>query len=788
MSKYHILPVLPLRNTVIFPYLAMPIVVVRASSIAAVESALSNEDKFIFVTGQKDSTAETVEQADLYQVGTKALIKRINRSMAPHRLDLVVHGFERAELLELTREKPFLEGKTRTLPLPIDWPIEENDELEALRQAVLEKAEQIQQLVKTEPPLSIQGLLKSVQDPLQQVFLLAMLLNLDVKKEQSLLEANTQKEAMELMYNYLAQEDQILRLHQNISNRVASEIGKEQKEYLLRQQLRAIREELGEASPAQADITLLKDKITNLDLTKKEKKEAEKQLQRLELISTASPEYPIIHAHLDLVLDLPWNRSTTDHLDLPHAREIMDKDHFDLDKIKDRIIEHLAVLKLNPQAKAPILCFIGPPGVGKTSLGQSIARALGRAFERMSLGGLHDEAELRGHRRTYVGALPGRIIQAILRAGSNNPFLMLDEVDKLGRDFRGDPTAALMEILDPAQNFSFRDNYLELPFDLSNVFFVTTANNLDRIPAPLLDRMEVIRLAGYTEEEKLEIAKRFLLPRQIKQAGLRTDQLDVPDQTILHIIHRYTREAGLRQLERSLGKIARKIAVRVAEDPHLSAKIEIKDLDPLMGAEKFFLEEARKTLPVGVSTALAWTETGGEILYIEARLLSRGKGLTITGNIGDIMRESAETALSYVWSELFAKAGVHIHIPSGAIPKDGPSAGIAMAAALTSLCTDLKLRSDTAMTGEITLTGLVLPVGGLKEKVLAARRANIHRIILPLANKKDLLEIPENVKKETEFVFVSEAVQALKEVIPHLDDAAKTPTCPVFLQSSAGIH
>jgi ATP-dependent Lon protease len=456
---------------------------------------------------------------------------------------------------------------------------------------------------------------------------------------------------------------------------------------------------------------------------------------------------------------------------------VLDEDHYDLQEIKERILEHLAVLKLNPKANAPILCFVGPPGVGKTSLGQSIARSLGRKFERLSLGGLHDEAELRGHRRTYIGAMPGRILQAIRRAGVKNPLLMLDEVDKLGRDFRGDPAAALLEILDPAQNGTFRDNYLDLPFDLSKVFFITTANTLDPVPRPLLDRMEVLRLSGYSEEEKLHIARRYLIPRQLEQAGINAEQLTIPEETLRHVISRYTREAGVRQLERALGSLARKVALKFAEDAAKSITIQRADLVEMLGPERFIQERARQQLPPGVATGLAWTETGGDVLYVEASLLPHGKGLRLTGQLGDVMRESARAAQSFLWahaerlglsSRLFRQAGVHIHVPAGAVPKDGPSAGVAMVTALASLYTGIPTRSDTAMTGEITLTGLVLPVGGIKEKVLAAHRAGLRRVILPRDNEKDLRQLPDQVRQEMEFVFAERIEEALPAAIPDL--------------------
>jgi ATP-dependent Lon protease len=536
---------------------------------------------------------------------------------------------------------------------------------------------------------------------------------------------------------------------------------------------------LGETNPEQAEVHQLRERLEKTELPDDVRKEANRELSRLDKLPAAAPDYQVIRTYLDFVLELPWFNTTQDNLDLGRARQILDEDHFDLQEVKERILEQLAVLKLNPHAKAPILCFVGPPGTGKTSLGHSIARALGRKFERMSLGGLHDEAELRGHRRTYIGAMPGRIIQAIRRAGSRNPLVMLDEVDKLGHDFRGDPAAALMEILDPAQNTTFRDNYLDLPFDLSKVFFITTANTLDAIPKPLFDRMETLHLAGYSEEEKTQIARRYLIPRQLTEAGLTAEQLVIPDETLSYIIARYTREAGLRQLERALGRLARKVAIHFAEGKCEPVTPRPDDLPDMLGPEKFFPERARKKLPPGVATGLAWTEAGGEVLQVEALLLPGTKGLILTGQLGDVMKESARAAQSYIWSQaeqlgisatLLRRSGVHIHVPAGAIPKDGPSAGVAMVTALASLYTKCPVRSDTAMTGEITLTGLVLPVGGIKEKVLAARRAGIRRVILPKENEKDLRALPEHVQHELEFIFAENIEAVLETAVPGLSE------------------
>ncbi|MDP3596732.1 MAG: endopeptidase La, partial [Nitrospirota bacterium] len=541
------------------------------------------------------------------------------------------------------------------------------------------------------------------------------------------------------------------------------------------EQLKAIQQELGEGEGEESEITELKKKIEEADLPDAIQKEVARELAKLAKVPPSSPDHQVLRTYLELVLELPWKKSSEDRLELSKVRQVLEEDHYGIKEVKERIVEHLAVLKLNPTAKAPILCLVGPPGVGKTSLGQSIARSMGRTFERLSLGGVHDEAELRGHRRTYVGALPGRIIQSMRRAGVNNPVLMLDEVDKMGRDFRGDPAAALLEVLDPAQNHTFRDHYLDLPFDLSKVFFITTANTLDTISQPLLDRMEIIRLQGYSEREKAEIAIRYLWPRRLKEAGLDATQALLSDEVLNLVISRYTREAGVRQLEQMLGRLTRKVALTFAELPDGQERqpvtIKSEVLEDWLGSERFMPEEARKVLPPGVATGLAWTPSGGDVLYIETTLLPGSHELTITGQLGDVMQESARAARSYLWSHAesmgldisrFKRNGLHIHVPSGAIPKDGPSAGITMATALASTYSGKAVRSDTAMTGEISLSGLVLPVGGIKEKVLAAHRAGIRRIILPKANEKDLKEVPQEVRNELTFILA----ERIEEVLP----------------------
>jgi ATP-dependent Lon protease len=765
------LPVLPLKSSVLFPRLLLPLAIGRQRSVAAVEAAAATQDKMLLCLTQRDPAVNEPTPEQLYTVGTVAVIKKLER--AAEGMHIFVQGLDRVEVVAVDQTEPYLKMSVRPLAEPADT----GPEVEALHRAVLDQADRISQLVQPDGQVTLRQILSQAPDPIHQAYLLATLVSLDWQKEQALLEAPTRAETLRLLHGFLAHEVQVLELRHKIATQAASEMGREQREYVLRQQMRAIREELGEQDPEQAEIEELRRRLEEAHLPELAHKEADRELRRLQRLPAAAAEYQVIRTYLDLLLELPWNATTTDVLDVQHARSVLDADHFDLDDVKERILEHLAVLKLNPQAKAPILCFVGPPGVGKTSLGESIARAMGRRFERMSLGGLHDEAELRGHRRTYIGAMPGRILHAIRRAGVRNPVLMLDEVDKLGHDYRGDPAAALLEILDPAQNAHFLDNYLDLPFDLSQVFFITTANSLHGIPRPLLDRMEVLRLAGYSDEEKAEIAVRYLLPRQLREAGLTSEQLLLADGTLPRIIHRYTREAGVRELERCLGRLARKAAVQFAQGRTEPVVVRPDDLADMLGPEKFLLEAARAQLPPGVAAGLAWTEAGGEVLYVEAVLLPEGKGLLLTGQLGEVMQESAKTAQSYLWSRaaalgidrrLIRESGVHVHVPAGAIPKDGPSAGVTMATAMASLYTGLPVEPDTAMTGEISLTGLVLPVGGIKEKLLAARRAGLRRVILPRENQKDLVDVPDNVREALEITWADQIEDVLAAAIPAL--------------------
>lgn len=782
-----IAPLLPLRNTVLFPYLFLPLSVGRSSSQLAIQDALASEEKTLIVVAQRDPNSDAVTLESLYSIGTRTVIKKMARSAEG--MDILVQGIDRVVLDKFEQTEPFPKASVRTLAFPDD----SGTEIEAMQRAVMEATQKMLELSNPEAVANLKQFVAQAENPLHLAYLIGSVLNVDLAKEQALLEANTRLEALQMLHGWLLHEFEVLTVRNQITSKTQKEMKKEERDFLLRRQLKTIQDELGDDEEGSEGVSTLRTRLEEAKLPEEVKKEATRELNRLARIPAAAPDNQMIRTYLELILELPWQNATSDVLDLQNARKVLDEDHFDLHEVKDRIVEHLAVLKLNPQANAPILCFVGPPGVGKTSLGQSIARAMGRKFERLSLGGMHDESELRGHRRTYIGAMPGRIIQAIRRSGVNNPVLMLDEVDKVGRDYRGDPTAALLEILDPAQNNTFRDNYLNLPFDLSKAFFITTANSLDTVPRPLLDRLEVLGLTGYSEEEKLEIAKRYLIPRQRTQAGLKPEQLDIPDDTVKKVINRYTREAGVRRLEQMLGRLTRKIAARFAAGQTEPVTIQVDQLAELLGPERFIPESARKRLPPGVTMGLAWTESGGEILYIEATLLPKGHLLRLTGQLGKVMRESAKTAHSYVWSHApelgidskkFRDMGVHIHVPAGAIPKDGPSAGVAMVTALTSLYTGKPARNDTAMTGEITLTGLVMPIGGVKEKVLAARRAGMRRVILPRENEKDLRDLPDAVRAEMTIILVDTAEEVIEAAIyGPLRDYQSSRPAPEFAES-----
>jgi len=767
--------VLPLQNTTLFPETVVPLAVGRERSTRAVETALATQEKLLAcITTKTDKvTGDDATPDDLYKVGTLVNVKRMMRNEGI--MQLIVQGMSRFEVVEWLTEQPYLKAKIEVLPAlrRVD-----EEEIEALKRNIQGMIQEALALLPQIPP-EIRVAVTSQEDPVQLAYFLASVLDLGVETEQKMLESSTVDGLLTLTHAALARELEIMQIRSKIATEAQHEMDKSQRDYVLRQQMKAIQKELGEGEDGQeAEASQLRQRLEEADLPDEVRKEAERELRRMEQLPPSAPDYHVIRTYLEYVLELPWNKSSEEKLDLNEARKILDEDHYGLEDIKERILESLAVVKLRPDSKSPILLFVGPPGVGKTSLGRSIARALGREFERTSLGGMRDEAELRGHRRTYIGAMPGRIIQALRRVGVNNPVLMLDEIDKLGADFRGDPASALLEILDPAQNNSFRDNYLDLPFDLSKVFFIATANQLGPIPMPLRDRMEIIQLAGYSDREKLNIARQYLVPRQIKENGLTDEQLVIADDAINLLTTRYTREAGVRQLERTIGNLARKVALKVAEGSTEKVTITAADVRGYLGPPRVFPEEARKELPPGVATGMAWTEMGGEVLFIEATLLPGGSGLTLTGQLGEVMKESAQASRSYLWShaaefgidpEVIKKNGVHLHVPAGAIPKDGPSAGVTMSSALASLYTGKRVRPDTAMTGEITLSGLVFPVGGIKEKVLAAYRAGVRRIILPARNEADAEEIPEDVRKELEIIpatWISDVLNAALETNP----------------------
>ena len=750
--------VLPLQNTTLFPETVVPLAVGRERSTRSVESALATEEKLLatITTKTENVTGDDATPDDLYKIGTIVNVKRMMRNEGL--MQLIVQGMDRFEIVEWTGEQPFLKAKVRILP---ELRRIDAEEIEALKRNIQGMIQEALALLPQVPP-EVRMAVTSQENPVQLAYFLASVLDLGVETEQKMLESSTVDGLLTLTHAALAREVEIMQIRSKIASEAQHEMDKSQRDYVLRQQMKAIQKELGdEDSGEQAEAGQLRERLEKADLPDDVRKEATRELKRMEQLPQAAPDYHVIRTYLEYILELPWLKSSEEKLDLNEARKVLDEDHYGLEDIKERILESLAVVKLRPDSKSPIILFVGPPGVGKTSLGRSIARALGREFDRISLGGMRDEAELRGHRRTYIGAMPGRIIQSLRRVAVNNPVMMLDEIDKLGNDFRGDPGSALLEILDPAQNNTFRDNYIDLPFDLSKVFFIATANQLQPIPAPLRDRMEIIQLAGYSDREKLNIAKQYLVPRQIKENGLSADQLVITDDAINLLTARYTREAGVRQLERTVGNLARKVALKVAQGLTEEVSISAEEIKGYLGPPRVYPEEARKELPPGVATGMAWTEMGGEVLFIEATLLPGGSGLTLTGQLGEVMKESAQAARSYLWShaaefgidpEKIKQNGLHIHVPAGSIPKDGPSAGVTMATAMASLYTSRKVRSDTSMTGEITLSGLVFPVGGVKEKVLAAHRAGIRRIILPSRNEADTEEIPDDVLKDLEII------------------------------------
>jgi ATP-dependent Lon protease len=750
-----VLPLLPIRDIVIYPYMMLPLFVGRDVSIRAVEEALSR-DRLIFLVSQINSGEENPNPADIHRVGTIASIMRMLK-LADGRVKILVQGLAKGEVDTYLRERPFFEVKIRKViePTLAEVPIE----VEALMRTAKEKIEQILNL-KNLPP-EIVMVTDNISDPGVLADLVASNLRLKIEESQAILEVFDPIERLKKVNELLTRELELSTMQARIQNQAKEEMSKTQRDYYLREQLKQIQQELGEGDERAEELAEIRKQIEAAKMPKEVKRETDKQLRRLEQMHPESSEASLVRTYLDWLVDLPWSKKTKDNLNIKKAKDVLDEDHYDLEKIKERILEYLAVNKLRRKIKGPILCFVGPPGVGKTSLGRSIARSLGRNFVRVSLGGVRDEAEIRGHRRTYVGALPGRIIQGIKQASSNNPVFMLDEIDKVGADFRGDPSAALLEVLDPEQNHAFSDHYLNLPFDLSNVLFICTANLLDPVPPALADRMEVIQLSGYTNEEKLEIARKYLIPRQLSDNGISTKYLEISDDAVLRVIAEYTKEAGLRNLERELASICRKVARKVAEGKTELTRITRANVHSFLGAPKFLPEAEQEHHEIGVATGLAWTSTGGEILYVEASL-SRGRGnLTLTGQLGDVMKESAQAAVSYarahakklgIEEDFYQKLDIHIHVPAGAIPKDGPSAGITMATALISALTKRPVSRDVAMTGEITLRGRVLPIGGLKEKSLAAFRAGMKTIVIPDRNEKDLDEIPKVLRRKLNWV------------------------------------
>lgn len=758
------LSILPLRDTVVYPFIIVPLQVSRPKSMRLVDDAMIG-NKIIGLFAQRDSKIDDPDFKDIYKFGTAArIIKKLK--MPDDSMQIFVQGIERIRIKKFLAKDPYFKAEIEEVKY------QEGSDIEVL--ALVKNALNLfEQLIAISPhlPKDLTVLAMNIEEPDKLSDLIAANLGIKLEENQEMLETTSPKERLKKLTAILNRELEILELSSKIQSEVKTDMDKSHREYFLRQQLKAIQKELGEEDEKTLEITELKAKIKEAKMPKNVEEVTTKEVERLSLMPPSASEYSVARTYIDWLVNLPWSKSTKDNLDIDQASKILDKDHYDLEKVKERILEYLAVHKLKKDMKGPILCFVGPPGVGKTSLGKSIARSIERKFIRISLGGVRDEAEIRGHRRTYVGALPGRIIQGVKNVGSNNPLFMIDEIDKIGADFRGDPSSALLEVLDPEQNNSFSDHYLDVPFDLSKIIFIATANILDPIPPALKDRMEVLHLPGYTEEEKIKIARKYLIPKQIKENGLRKSQITFEVKAISRIITEYTREAGLRNLEREIGSVCRKVAKMVAGGKQKPLKITPNKIPTYLGPVKFFSEVAEGKDDIGTATGLAWTPSGGEILFIEATKMKGSKGLTLTGQLGDVMKESAQAALSYIRSkakslkieeDFFNKYDIHIHIPSGAIPKDGPSAGITMTTALASLLSERPVKHTIAMTGEITLRGKVLPVGGVKEKVLAAKRAGISQIILPKKNKKDIQEIPKNVLKGLNLRFVENIDSVLK--------------------------
>jgi ATP-dependent Lon protease len=770
------LPLLPVRDIVVFPYMVLPLFVGRDMSIKAIEAALSG-NRMIFLATQKSLDVENPAPDDIRTVGTVGIIMRMLK-LPDERIKILVQGIAKARIVKYIQTDPYF--SVRIEKLPDAKPTATTLEAEAVMRTVKEQIERIVSLGKVLIP-DVMVVIENLEDPGRLADMVASNLGLKVDATQAVLEISDPIQRLRRVSEILAKEIEVLSMQQKIQAQAKGEMDKTQREYFLREQLKAIQKELGELDERAEEVTEFRKRITDAKMPEKVLKEAEKQLKRLEKMHPDTAESSTVRTYLEWMVELPWSKRSKDNLDLKAAAKVLNDDHYDLEKVKERILEYLAVRKLKEKMKGPILCFVGPPGVGKTSLGKSIARALGREFVRISLGGVRDEAEIRGHRRTYVGALPGRVIQGMKQAGTSNPVFMLDEVDKVGMDFRGDPSAALLEVLDPEQNSAFTDHYLGVPFDLSEVMFITTANLIDPILPALRDRMEIIEIPGYTEEEKLGIAKTYLIPRQLDAHGITGKHVRISDHAIRQLIANYTREAGVRNLEREIANVMRKVAKKVAEGKGQGFPVNPANLHTYLGVPKYVPEAELEKDEVGVATGLAWTESGGDVLYVEATVM-KGKGqLTLTGQLGDVMKESAQAALSYVRSrektlninpDMFSKQDLHIHVPAGAIPKDGPSAGITMATAIASALSGIPVRRDLAMTGEITLRGRVLPIGGLKEKILAAKRAKLTTVILPRRNKKDLEEIPKHLLKGIQLLFVDTMDDVIKIALRR---TAKTP-------------
>ena len=757
-------PIVALRNVILFPGIVLPITLGREESIAAAQEAVRSGRK-VGLLLQRDPTLEKPSPTDLYDLGVLATVVRyVTAPDGVHHL--VCQGENRFRLLEVVRENPFLAARIESLQEPESLGADIEARMDFLKQRAVEALSLLPQV-----PEELARTIRGIDSPGQLADLIVSFMDVKPEEKQDLLATLDLKERLDKVVKLLAHRVEVLKITRDITEQTQAALGERQREAVLREQLHQLQKELGEGEGAGGDIAELEKAIAAAHMPPEADEQARKELKRLERMSEASPEHGMVRTYLDWLVALPWSKADVEGIDIERARRVLDEDHYGLEKVKRRILEYLAVRKLNPEGRSPILCFVGPPGVGKTSLGQSVARALGLKFVRASLGGVHDEAEIRGHRRTYVGALPGNIIQGLRKGGTHNPVFMLDEIDKLGASFQGDPASALLEVLDPEQNSTFRDNYVGLPFDLSHVLFIATANVLDTIPGPLRDRMEIIELTGYTEDEKLEIAKRYLVARQLKANGLKPEQASVADAALARIIREYTRESGCRSLERQIGALLRRAAMRIAEGKVASVRFEADDVAEVLGAMRFENEVAQRTSVPGVATGLAWTPVGGDILFVESALMPGSGKLILTGQLGDVMKESAQAALSLVKAQagelgidpkLFDHSDIHVHVPAGAIPKDGPSAGVAMFVSLASLLKRRSVRPDVAMTGEISLRGLVLPIGGVKEKTIAAARAGIRKVILPARNRRDLEDIPQSALSALELIWVERVSEALE--------------------------